>query len=151
MNPVGLRLQLTPDVLAKLVEAVSTKFRNFVRIKDTKNAGQVYEVNLSILDSYHTGTIDMVTPVNQVTVTREMVGELFDLLGIFLRDEKQTLTVAQAGTELLFVAEKLLVIERTAAGVITDGSEARYFNEIFKLASVAIGKVNLLLRAAGVQ
>ena len=89
MTPIGLRLQLAPDILARLTTAVADKFRYFVRIKDTKNSGHAYEVNLSILDSYHTGTIDMVTPVNQVTVTREMVGELFDLLGLFPREDKE--------------------------------------------------------------
>ena len=87
MTPVGLRLNLTPEVLVRLTTEVAGRFKNFLRIKDTKYAGNVYEVNLSILDSYHTGTIDMVSPVNQVIVTREMVGELFDLLGIFPREK----------------------------------------------------------------
>ena len=92
MNPVGLRLHLTPDVLSKLVTAVADKFKRFVRISRTEHAGGLYEVDLRILASYDVvePKVEGTHPTESVVVTREMLGELFDLLGIFPRSNKLT-------------------------------------------------------------
>ena len=93
MTPVGLRLQLMPDVLAKLVSVVADKFKNFVRISRTQHAGSFYEVDLRILATFDAKAPkagEGIHPTESVVVTREMVGELFDFLGIFPRERPIT-------------------------------------------------------------
>ena len=86
MNPVNLRLNLFAETLAKLVTAVAGEFKHFVRIKNAQHAGSFYQVDLSILNAYDMGDLDAENP-ERTTVTREMVGELFDLLGLFPRSQ----------------------------------------------------------------
>lgn len=91
MNSVNLRLNLFAETLAKLTTVIadqSGKFKHFTRIKNAKYVGSFYEVDLSILNAYDLGLLN--EEGEHVAVTREMVGELFDLLGIFPRAEKPT-------------------------------------------------------------
>ena len=87
MKTVNLRLSLTSDVVARLTTLIvpNSKFRHFVRVKKVQHAGEIYEVDLNILDAYEVGPID--ARGECIVVTREMVGELFDLLGIFPRSD----------------------------------------------------------------
>lgn len=95
MKGISIRLFLTPNVLAKLVTAIAIqKFRRFVRPPTTKPAGEFHQVDIRILESYDVQEPkagEEIHPTEKVIVTREMVGELFDFLGIFPRSEKQEL------------------------------------------------------------
>ena len=113
MNPVGLRLNLTPDVLSKLVTAVaSEKFRRFVRISRTQHAGTFYEVDLRILAEYDVQEpkVEGTHPTKSVVVTREMIGELFDVLGIFPRTIQSQTTLSEVRAQLRTIAQKLEAI-----------------------------------------
>jgi len=91
MKGIGIRLYLNSEVLAKLVSAIPERFRHFVRLGSVHPAGELHQVDIRILEYYDASEAKAggeIKPTKAVTVTREMVGELFDLLGIFPRAEE---------------------------------------------------------------
>ena len=149
MKGISIRLFLTSDVLAKLVSVVVNRFKHFVRIGRTQPAGEFHQVDIRILDAYECHGIEDESYL--VTVTREMVGELFDLLGIFPRTEEGQATLTQITPELQFVIKELEAIRGLAIEVHDSGRHLERSEEIMKVASRARHKVALLLGISQIQ